>query len=67
MDFIVFLSPEDLRRLQEVFPEKDFYVPPLETMLRETSREHSGHFNLIHRDTGFKADMYPTGRDDLNA
>lgn len=67
VDFIVFLSPNDLQRLQEVFPEKDFYVPPLETMLTETGREHSGHFNLIHRDTGFKADIYPTGRDDLNA
>lgn len=67
VDLIVFLNPNDLRRLLEVFPEKDFYRPPLETMLTETGREHSGHFNLIHRDTGFKADIYPTGRDELNA
>jgi hypothetical protein len=53
--------------LLEVFPSKDFYLPPKETILAEAAREHHGHFNLIHRDTGFKADMYPTGRDELNA
>lgn len=35
--------------------------------MAETARANNGHFNLIHRDTGFKADMYPTGRDELNA
>ena len=66
VDFVVFLNAHDLQRLIEVFPAKDFYLPPLETMLAETAREQHGHFNLIHRDTGFKADFYPTGRDELN-
>jgi hypothetical protein len=66
VDVVVFLNPNDLRRLIEVFPRSDFYLPPLETMLAEMAREHSGHFNLIHLDTGFKADLYPTGRDELN-
>jgi hypothetical protein len=67
VDFVVFLNPDDLRRLTEVFPARDFYLPPLETMMAETAREHSGRFNLIHRDTGFKADLYPKGQDELNA
>jgi hypothetical protein len=67
VDFIVFLNENDIRRLSEAFPEKDFYLPPMETIMAETARERNGHFNLIHRDTGFKADMYPTGRDELNA
>lgn len=67
VDFIVFLNHDDLRLLREAFPASDFYVPPLETMLQEMAREHSGHFNLIHRNTGFKADLYPTGRDEMNA
>ena len=67
VDFIVFLNENDIRRLSEAFPEKDFYLPPMETILAETARERNGHFNLIHRGTGFKADMYPTGRDELNA
>ena len=67
VDFVVFLNANDTRRLSDAFPEKDFYLPPMETILAETVRDHHGYFNLIHRDTGFKADMYPTGRDELNA
>ncbi|HEX7619393.1 MAG TPA: hypothetical protein VF480_11835 [Verrucomicrobiae bacterium] len=67
VDFVVFLNANDVQRLVEAFPENDFYLPTKETMLAEMAREHHGHFNLIHRDTGFKADMYPTGRDELNA
>ena len=67
VDFVVFLNATDIQKLPTVFPATEFYQPPLETMLAETAREHHGHFNLIHRDTGFKADMYPTGRDELNA
>jgi hypothetical protein len=67
VDFVVFLNANDVQRLIEVFPAKDFYLPPKEAMLAETAREQKGHFNLIHHDTGFKADLYPTGRDELNA
>jgi hypothetical protein len=67
VDVVVFLNSNDIQKLIEVFPKTEFYLPPLETMLAETAREHSGHFNLIHLDTGFKADLYPTGRDELNA
>ena len=66
VDFVVFLSTKDLHKLRAAFPEGEFYVPPMETMLAETAREHHGHFNLIHQGTGFKADFYPTGRDELN-
>lgn len=64
---VVFLNSNDINKLVQVFPKDEFYLPPLESMLAETAREHSGHFNLIHLDTGFKADLYPTGRDELNA
>ncbi len=66
VDFVVFLNANDIQRLIEVFPAGDFYLPPIATMLAETAREHHGHFNLIHRDTGFKADFYPAGHDELN-
>lgn len=67
VDFVVFLNANDIQKLLTVFPGTEFYAPPVETMLAETAREQGGHFNLIHRETGFKADMYPTGRDELNA
>lgn len=66
VDFLVFLNTGDIQKLATAFPEKDFYLPPPETILTEMSREHRGHFNIIHHDTGFKADMYPTGRGELN-
>ena len=67
VDCIVFLNTNDIRKLFEIFSTADFYLPPMETILAETAREQNGHFNLIHRKTGFKADFYPTGRDEMNA
>jgi hypothetical protein len=67
VDMVVSLRHHDLQRLIEIFPAESFYRPPLEAMLAEIMRERAGHFNLIHLDTGFKADLYPTGQDELNA
>ena len=65
--FVVFLNIEDIRRLAGAFSSSDFYVPPENSIAEEMAREQRGHFNIIHMDTGFKADFYPTGRDELNA
>ena len=67
VDFVTFLNDADLRRLTEAFPAAAFYVPPVETMAVEIAREQRGHFNVIHLATGFKADFYLTGRDEMNA
>jgi hypothetical protein len=67
VDVVVFLKPTDIGRLPEVFPPVEFYLPPPETIAVEVAREQRGHFNIIHLDTSFKADMYLTGRDELNA
>ena len=65
--FVVFLNDENIRLLSQIFPDSDFYVPPSQTIHAEVAREKSGHFNIIHIGTGFKADFYPTGREDGNA
>jgi hypothetical protein len=67
VDLVVFLNDKDVVSLQTAFPKEEFYVPPLETIFAETRREQRGHFNLIHNPTGFKADIYLVGRDELNA
>ena len=67
VDFIAFLNGKDVQRLPEMFPSPDFYVPPSETIAAEIAREKRGHFNIIHVNTSFKADVYLTGRDELNA
>jgi hypothetical protein len=67
VDLIVVLSREHIARLSEVFPPADFYCPPAEVIELEAAREQRGHFNIIHHETGFKADVYLSGRDPLHA
>lgn len=68
-DLDVVLSLDDASRgkLLQAFPEHEFYVPP-ETVIRaEQARSLRGHFNLIHHETGYKADIYLVGQDPLHA
>lgn len=67
VDFVVFLTTDDIRGLQEVFVSEDYHVPPLNVIAIEIAREQRGHFNIIHYDTGFKADFYTSGRDELHS
>jgi hypothetical protein len=67
VDLVAYLNDADIRGLADSFPSGDFYVPPPEVIAAEVQREQRGHFNIIHIETGFKADVYPTGRDDFNA
>ncbi|MDD5140300.1 MAG: hypothetical protein PHY43_08590 [Verrucomicrobiales bacterium] len=67
VDFVTFLNEADIQRLPEFFPPSDFYLPPVAAITAEVAREQRGHFNIIHLNTSFKADVYPTGRDELNA
>lgn len=66
VDVIVFLKRSDLPRLEMAFSADEFYCPPLEVLQVEAGREQRGHFNLIHHDTGFKADIYLCGQDALH-
>jgi hypothetical protein len=67
VDLLVFLNDKNIQQLPQIFPSSDFYVPPAEVIAAEVSRSQRGHFNIIHVNTGFKADFYPTGRDELSA
>ena len=48
IDLIVLLQPADLETLLTIFPESDYYLPPVEVLLLETRREQRGMFNVIH-------------------
>jgi hypothetical protein len=67
VDFVVFLRGEDVARLRVAFPSPEFYLPPPEVIHGELAREQRGQFNVIHADTGFKADFYLAGRDGFHA
>jgi hypothetical protein len=66
VDIIVYLKRDDLPRVEKAFPPDEFYCPPLDVMRMEVARDQRGHFNLIHHDTGFKADIYVSGSDQLH-
>lgn len=67
VDLVVALTPDDAPRLVSAFPPDRFYCPPEEVIRQEIGRPHRGHFNLIQHSTGFKADLYPSGRDPFQA
>lgn len=67
VDIIVFLKRDDVTRLVKSFTLEEFYCPPSEVIQMELAREQRGHFNLIHHNTGFKADIYLVGGDALHA
>jgi hypothetical protein len=66
IDVILELPPDAAGRLIDLFPPDEFYCPPVEIIRVEQARRQRGHFNLIHHDTGYKADIYLRGSDPLN-
>lgn len=56
-----------IRSFTTAFPLDEFYCPPEEILLEEARRAQRGHFNLIHHETGFRADIYLANRDPLHA
>ena len=66
IDLVIDLKNEDIERFADSFPIEEFYCPPQEVLKLEVSRSLRGHFNLIHHETGFKADIYTSGRDELH-
>lgn len=63
VDVVLALDATGVADLEESFAGDDFYVPPEEALLEEVARERGGHFNVIHRDTALRADIYLAGDD----
>ena len=66
VDLIMMMKTEDIERFVQAFPSAEFYCPPVEVLKIEIRRLHRGHFNLVHHDTGTKADIYLAGEDELH-
>jgi len=66
LDLVIAMDQPGIEELPHHFPEEDFYLPPAEVMLVEISRERRGHFNIIHHESGFKADVYLANEDPLH-
>lgn len=65
IDLVISIDDSNIDRLIKAFPPEQFYCPPEEVLRTEMNRTSRGHFNLIHHDTGFKADIYFTGKSEL--
>jgi hypothetical protein len=66
IDMVVQLNIRDVKRIPIIFPKNEYYCPPEETILAEIKRPGSAQFNIIHHDSGFKADFFLHGNDPLH-
>lgn len=66
IDLILSLPAASLTEFEAAFPDNDFYRAPTEVLRTELGRSHRGHTNVIHHDTGFRADIYFRGEDALH-
>ncbi|MCB0342295.1 MAG: hypothetical protein KDD59_08620 [Bdellovibrionales bacterium] len=66
IDIVIHLDADDVKKFERLFPLAEYYCPPEEVILIEMRRRPYGHFSLIHHSTGFKADIYLEGGDELH-
>lgn len=67
LDLVLDVHGKDLNLIEKAFPPDEFYCPPAEVLRIEARRAQRGHFNLIHHETGLKADIYLYGNEELQA
>lgn len=60
VDLVLHLESGKEGAFLDLFDSEEFYHPPVDVLKVEIKRPSRGHFNLIHFDSGFKADCYPS-------
>jgi hypothetical protein len=66
IDLVLDLDRSAVPRLTAAFLADQYYVPPEETLEQEVRRPSGGHFNLLHLESGLRADCYLAGEDELS-
>jgi len=66
LDVVLVIPTARINEFVSLFPLTEFYCPPIEVLVVEARRPQRGHFNVIHHQTGYKADMYVCARDELH-
>jgi len=67
IDIVLKLERAEVSRFISAFDPVHYYVPPSEALAREVGRSRHGHFNVIHKDTGLRADVYLQDSSELQA
>lgn len=65
IDLVMYLDEIEVDKFIKAFPQEQFYCPFEEEIKTELNRTARGHINLIHQETGFKADIYFAGKEEL--
>lgn len=65
VDLVLAIEDIEVAQLHEAFDNSAYYVPPIEVIGVEKGRSNNGHFNIIHIDSGFKADIFFPGNNKL--
>ena len=63
IDIVIEINVNSIGNFIKAFPSGEFYCPPMEILKIEILRTSRGHCNIIHNETGFKADIYFAGSD----
>ena len=58
IDIVLSIEKKKTENFLECFNKELFYVPPINIFKIELNREVHGHVNIIHLESGFKADIY---------
>jgi hypothetical protein len=66
VDLVAVFNIQTSRQLPSLFASEEFYCPPADIIGVEMARDRRGHFNIIHIESGFKADVYLAGNDPLH-
>ncbi len=66
IDLVLAIRPSDADRFLSLWPEAEYYAPPAEAFVAESSRLRHGHFNVAHIESGLVADCYVAGDDPLH-
>jgi hypothetical protein len=57
VDVVALIQGSQAGRFARFFSEDEFYCPPADVIEQEANRPERGHFNVIHHETMFKADI----------
>jgi hypothetical protein len=67
LNLVLALLPTQIAAFLDAFPPSEFYRAPEESLREEFQRDMGGHSNLIHHQSGARADIYLAGDDPLHA
>jgi hypothetical protein len=65
IDVVLHIAENDLETFASAFNPGSFSCPPKDLIRVELNRPARGHFHVIHHETGFKADIFLAGKEEL--